>query len=168
MRKCLIVLMSILLAGCVDDSASYLIDGNNHALTLRRQQQYFWKDEASVTLLASRMPDCQRLHPLASIGPTATIKMEVFQSADDTWNIRMGNQLWQIETQTCNTLTELQNDPNADLGTPVGSFSVQNGKLVFVPVATPSAPAGAAAEASGATAAEASGAAAAASAAPAQ
>lgn len=135
MRKCLILLLPLMLAACVDDSASYLIDGNDHALTVRRQQEFFWKDEATVTLMASHMPECQRLHELAVFEPAEEVKVEVFSSAEQTWNLRMGNQLWQIETQTCNGLTELQNDPNADLGQPVGSFTVKDKRLVFTPVA---------------------------------
>lgn len=143
MRKSLNLLMTIvvamLLTACVDDSASYIIDGNDHALTVRRQQDYFWKDEADVTLMAARMPDCQRLHALATVKPAAAVKVEVFSAGEETWNLRMGNQLWQIDTQNCNQLTELQNDPNADLGQLVGSFNVVDGKLVYAAVAAPAA-----------------------------
>ena len=134
MRKSLIVLMSILLAGCVDDSASYLIDGRDHVLTVRRQQAYFWKDQVAVTMLAARLPDCQRLHELADFGPADNLKIDVFASDDNTFNVRMGNRLWQLETNSCEGMTELQDDPNADVGTAVGSFTVKNGKLVFTPV----------------------------------
>jgi hypothetical protein len=136
-----IVSLSVVLAGCVDDTASYRIDGpgSSHGLTVRRQQQYFWKDEVAVTLLASRMPDCQRLHQLDDI-PADKVKMDVFSPGDDeTFNLRMGGRLWQIETQTCEGLTELQDDPNADVGQPVGTFSVQNDKLVFTPAAAAAA-----------------------------
>lgn len=139
MRKSLTVLLSImmplLLAGCVDDTASYLIDGRDHALTVRRQQPYFWKDQVAVTILAARLPDCQRLHELADMAPAANVRIDVFASDDNTFNVRMGNRLWQLETTTCEGLTELQDDPNADVGTAVGSFTVKDGKMVFTPVA---------------------------------
>jgi hypothetical protein len=142
MRKTLILLTSMLLAGCVDDSASYLINGNDHALTVRRQQNYFWKDEAAVSLLAARMPECQRLHQLADVSPAADVKVEVFAAGDDMWNLRMDGRLWQVEMATCEGLTEMQNDPNADLGRPVGRFVVKDGKLVFEQVpAAPASPA---------------------------
>jgi hypothetical protein len=40
----LIALMPLLLAACVDDSASYYADGpvGNHALTIHRAQKHFW------------------------------------------------------------------------------------------------------------------------------
>ena len=141
MRKSLIVLMSIMmssmLAGCVDDSASYLIDGRDHVLTVRRQQPYFWKDQVAVTVLAARLPDCQRLHELASVGPAETLRIDVFASDNNTFNVRMGNRLWQLETNSCEGMTELQDDPNADVGQAVGSFTVKDGKMVFTPVASP-------------------------------
>ncbi|WP_317204589.1 hypothetical protein [Janthinobacterium sp.] len=144
MRKTLIVLMAVFLAGCVDDSASYYIDGRDHSLTLRRQQSYFWKSEAAVTLVASRLPECQRLHRLTTVQPATDVKAELFAAADGTWNLRLGDQLWQVETNTCNSLTELQNDPKADLGQPVGSFVVNGGKLEFEAAPEqPAAPAGA-------------------------
>jgi hypothetical protein len=131
MRKTLIVLMAVFLAGCVDDSASYYIDGRDHSLTLRRQQSYFWKDEAAVSLVAARVPECQRLHRLTTAEPAGELKAELFAAGDGTWNLRLGDQLWQAETSTCNSLTELQNDPRADLGQLVGSFVVKDDKLVF-------------------------------------
>lgn len=141
MRKTLILLISVLLTGCVNDSASYFIDGRDSSLSVRRQQDYFWQD-ANVVLIASRLPDCQRRHDLASAAAD-DVKVEVFAAGDNLWNVRLGDQLWQIETTTCNGLVELQNDPKADLGQLVGDFEVQDGKLVFLP--NPKAPAPAAA-----------------------
>jgi hypothetical protein len=101
MRKTRLLLalpLALLLAGCVNDSASYLIDGRDHALT-----------DANA----------------------ADVKVDLYSAGDGLWNVRIDQQLWQIETQTCNGLTELQYDPKADLGQLVGSFIVKNGKLEF-------------------------------------
>ena len=52
-------LLSLLLAGCVDDTASYLIDGSKeHTIMLRRVQDWFWQDTVALTIAASRLPDC--------------------------------------------------------------------------------------------------------------
>ncbi|HEV7817205.1 MAG TPA: hypothetical protein VGP06_19155 [Janthinobacterium sp.] len=134
MRKILILMLPILLAGCVNDSASYVIDGRDHALTIRREQPYFWKNQVDISLVAARLPDCQRLHALAS-APKDGLQVELFDAGEGLWNVRLGEQLWQIETQTCSGLTELQYDPKADLGRPAGSFVVRGDKLVFEPVA---------------------------------
>ena len=134
MSKILLLLSALLLAGCTEDFATDQINGQDHALTIRRTQRYFWQDKAEVSLLAARLPDCQRLHALTTVEPADRLKVELFASDEQVWNIRVGQQLWQIETTTCNGLTELEYDPRADLGQAAGSFSVRDGKLVFEPV----------------------------------
>lgn len=134
MSKTLVLLTALLLAGCTEDFATYHINGQDHSLTIRRQQRYFWQDKADVSLLAARLPDCQRLHALTSVEPSDQLKVELFASDEQVWNLRVGRQLWQIETTTCSGLTELEYDPRADLGQPAGSFSVRDGKLIFEPV----------------------------------
>lgn len=130
----------LLLAGCVNDAASYLIDGRDHALTIRREQRYFWKKDADISLAASRLPDCQRLHALTD-ARADDVKVDLYNAGEGLWNVRIDQQLWQIETRTCNGLTELQYDPKADLGQLIGSFVVRDGKLAFD--AAPAAPAAA-------------------------
>ena len=104
MRKLLIVMLSVLLSGCVQDFAIYMFDGQEHSLTVRRQQRYFWQDSVEVQLMATNLPQCQRLHILSTDAP-ADIKVELFAAGDGLWNIRMGKQLWQPQTTTCNELT---------------------------------------------------------------
>jgi hypothetical protein len=146
MRKTLLLPMALLLAGCADDSATYRIDGNDYSLTIRRQQRYFWSNEAELSLVARRLPDCLRLHTLTS-APLEDLSVELFAAGEGLWNVRAGKQLWQLETQTCNGLNELENDPKADLGQAVGVFSVKDGKLVFEAAQGAPAADGAAAEA---------------------
>ncbi|MGK5080253.1 hypothetical protein [Janthinobacterium sp. HLX7-2] len=136
MRKLLIVMLSVLLSGCVQDFAIYMFDGHDHSLTVRRQQNYFWQDTVEVQLRATNLPQCQRLHTLSTAAP-ADIKVELFAAGDGVWNIRMGKQLWQAETNTCNQLTEMENDPKADLGQRVGQFVVVDEKLAFEPAQAP-------------------------------
>ena len=140
MRKLLIVMLSILLSGCVQDFAIYMFDGQEHSLTIRRQQRYFWQDSVEVQLMATNLPQCQRLHILSSEA-AADIKVELFAAGDGLWNIRMGEQLWQAQTTTCNDLTEMENDPQADLGQPVGQFVVVDDKLEFEAAPQAAAPA---------------------------
>ncbi len=78
MRK-LLLLTPLLLAGCVDDSATYYIEGNTHALTVRAVQEQFWKKEVTLDLIAARMPDCQRRFELATL-PVSDVELELFGS----------------------------------------------------------------------------------------
>ena len=132
MRKFLLLLMPVLLSACVDDSASYFIDGGTHALTLRRQQTYFWKDKATLLLIATRLPECERRHVLAVTRPS-TVNIDVFARGDGAWTLRSGSVTWQVETQTCSVLAQ---PVNGEPGERVGAFKVRNGKLVFEPAAT--------------------------------
>ena len=132
MRKFPILLMSVLLTACVDDSASYYIDGGNHALTLRRQQSYFWKDKATLLLVAARLPECERRHVLAVTRPS-TVNIDVFASGDGVWTLRSGSVTWQVETQTCSVVAQ---PAKGEPGERVGAFKVRNGKLFFERAAT--------------------------------
>ena len=131
MRKLLIVMLSVLLSGCVQDFAIYMFDGQDHSLTVRRQQRYFWQDTVEVQLMATNLPQCQRLHTLSLDTVADDVTVDVFSAGDGVWNIRMGDQLWQAETTTCNSLVEMENDPKADLGQPVGKFEVVDDQLTF-------------------------------------
>jgi len=126
MRK-LLLLTPLLLAGCVDDSATYYIDGNQHALTVRAMQEYFWKKDVTLDLLASRMPDCQRRIPLGAL-PMSDVEIELFQSGENVYTLRAGEQAWRVETQGCSELEA----PEQVTGQPLGLFHLdENKKLVF-------------------------------------
>jgi len=121
------LLAPLLLAGCVDDSATYYIDGNQHALTVRAMQEYFWKKDVTIDLLASRMPDCQRRFPLGAL-PLSEVEIELFQSGENVYTLRAGEQAWRVETEGC---TELE-APEQVTGQPLGLFHLDdNKKLVF-------------------------------------
>jgi hypothetical protein len=136
MRKLLIAMLPLLLTGCARDSATYYVDStNNHTLSLRRQQDYFWSDSARVTLMATRMPDCQRQIALGDM-VVDEVDVEVFASPDNFWSLRSGDQVWQVETQTC----ALVSQAGPATGTKVGEFKLVDDKLVFEPAAGPATP----------------------------
>jgi len=126
MRK-LLLLTPLLLAGCIDNSATYYIEGNQHALSVRAMQEYFWKKEVTIDLLASRMPDCQRRIPLGAL-PLAEVEIELFESGENVYTLRAGEQAWRVETAGC---SELQ-APDQVTGKPLGLFHLdEHKKLVF-------------------------------------
>ena len=127
MRKILIPTMALLLAGCVNDSASYYIDGRDHALTLLRAQKYFWSDAATLTLVIARLPDCQRRHEL-TLAPAASVDIDVFADADASWTLRSKSTLWRVDTATCAISAAA---PTDTLGERVGSFKVVDQRLRF-------------------------------------
>jgi hypothetical protein len=139
-RSKLFLLTPLLLAGCIQQSASYYVEGNQHTLSLRAEQEYFWKDEVVVRMAAARLPECQRLFPVATL-PIAGFSVELFSGGDNVYSLRSGSRVWRFETQTCTQLTE---PTAAELGTPLGVFSLDaEKKLVFAQAgAAAPAPAG--------------------------
>lgn len=130
MRKILILMTCVLLTACVDDSASYYIDGADHSLSLRRRQPYIWDEQVALALSVSRWPDCVRLHRLTLL-PASQVRLELFATGEQAWSLRHGAQIWQVESKTCNRLTVLDHMPEGGLGRRLGVFTVQDKKLVF-------------------------------------
>ncbi|MFL6676216.1 MAG: hypothetical protein ACJ8LG_23350 [Massilia sp.] len=128
MRNPLILLAPVLLAGCVNESASYYIDGNEHTLNLRARQDHFWSKQVTLRLVAAHLPECQRQFVLGET-PLADLDVELFASGDQVYTLRAGQQVWQVETQGCTQLA-----PPAQLtGEPLGAFRLDESgkKLVF-------------------------------------
>ena len=131
MRSPLLLLTPLLLlAGCVNESASYTIDSNDHALTVVVTQDYFWSKQAGLRVIASRLPDCQRQFDLGKT-PLADLNVELFSTGDDTFLLRAGDAMWQLETRTCSQLPEPSDNVQAQ---PIGVFHMDaKQKLVFEP-----------------------------------
>jgi hypothetical protein len=125
----LTVLSCLVLAGCTSATATYRIDGADQSLSLRANQDYFWSDAMTVSMITARMPDCQRRIDLGKM-PKADFDVEVFDSGEDIYTVRAGEQLWQVNIQTCTNLGE----PTAGVaGLPVGNFKFDAKKeLVFM------------------------------------
>jgi hypothetical protein len=127
MRKGMILLAPLVLAGCVNDSASYYIDGTEHTLTVRAEQEYFWSKKVTLRLIASRLPDCQRQLVLGKL-PLGELEVELFASGENVYTLRAGEQIWQVDAQACAQLPT----PAQAMGTPIGEFLLDaRKKLVF-------------------------------------
>ena len=146
MRRTLLttlLLTPLLLTGCIKDSASYFVnaDSNEHTLTVRVEQAYFWDEELTLTLFVARMPDCQRRFELARV-PLDEVVVELFATDANVFTLRAGAQVWQVETQTC---TQLPTPAAGALGEAIGSYRLDDeDKMVFekaggavVPTAVP-------------------------------
>lgn len=128
MRKILIVLMPLLLAACVDDSASYYADGpvGNHALTIHRAQKFFWSSDSRVELIMQRLPACLRRVELTQM-PAEDVEIELLSPGDNVWTLRAGDEMWQVETQTCTQYADVKGNP----GELMGVFRQDGNKFVY-------------------------------------
>jgi hypothetical protein len=127
-RSLLILATPLLLAGCVNETASYAIDSSDHALTVVVTQDYFWSKQAGLRLIASRLPDCQRQLDLGKT-PMADLNVELFSTGDNSFLLRSGEEMWQVDTQTCTQLPPPAGNVQAQ---PIGVFHFDDRKkLVF-------------------------------------
>ena len=122
-----------LLAGCVDDSASYEIGARDHALSLIREQRYLWEDEVELSLVVTRLPDCQRRHSLENT-MTGDMKIQLYETESQLFLLRHGKNWYSVDADAC--LVELIEPPKQGAqGTLRGTFE-QHGaeKFAFVVV----------------------------------
>jgi hypothetical protein len=148
MRNIPLLLISLLLAGCVKQSASYYVsDARDHAITVRAEQEYLWDKNITLTLVVARFPDCQRAIPMDKVAKS-DVAVELFSTGDNVFTIRSGNQVLQVETRDCTQLVSPSQDA---MGQAVGVFWLgEKDKMTFEPAAAtgtaPAAPAAAPAQ----------------------
>ena len=119
------------LAGCENSATAYMIDGNQHALILVREQKFFWGDELRQAVVVSRLPACQkriRIHP----GSTTLVEMKVYAAGDGLWALHQGARWYLAGTEECR-LQDWDNPGNRPPGALAGSFVLKDGAPAFVP-----------------------------------
>lgn len=124
----------LLLAGCVNDTASYLIDGSReHTIMLHRVQDWLWQDTVALTIAASRLPECRGGIEVEDVPRNA--RLELYQAppeyAEPIYILKIDARHYAISTQSCRVQAFEQ--PPADLGTRLGVFEEKEGRLAFDP-----------------------------------
>ena len=140
MQAAAMVACVVLLGGCRSDSASYMINGAEHSLSLIADQDYYWQDEWQLALVSTHQPECQRRYKLSPV-PLKSLKVDVFQPLESgALIIREGRNWYVVASAQCQLQT-FKTAP-AEPGDLLGSFEFKDDKLRFV--AVPKAPAAAA------------------------
>ncbi|MGQ9684868.1 MAG: hypothetical protein ACUVT2_00985 [Thiobacillaceae bacterium] len=126
-------LLALLLAGCVNDTASYLVDGSKeHTIMLHRVQQWLWQDMVALTIAASRMPECRGGIDVKDVPIHARI--ELYQAppeyAEPIYILKIDDRHYAISTQSCR-VQAFEQAP-ANLGTRLGEFAEKDGKFAFI------------------------------------
>lgn len=118
-----------LLAACENSAVALSIEGKEHALTLIREQPYFWDDEVRQFVVVARLPHCQkkvRIHP----GRTAIQDMAVYEAGYQLWALQQGGRWYLASTEQC-LVQDWENPDGAPPGTAVGRFHLKDGVPVF-------------------------------------
>lgn len=132
LRPVLLSLLAVpLLSACVNDGATYEIDGTReHVLSLIREQPYFWDKKTNFSLVVSRMPACMRRHSIGLLSPNT--KVEIYQVPSGAFIVKAGKRLYATETQTCESWAKVDGEPEGGMGELKGTFLVKKEELVFV------------------------------------
>ncbi len=125
----LAALVSLVLVGCENSASSYMIDTNQHALILIREQPHFWNNRVDQSIIVSRLPHCQRkvrIHP--DVSPMRD--MQVFAVGDLLWALQQGDRWYLAGTENC-LVQDWVKPADVDLGEAVGVFHGKDGAAVF-------------------------------------
>ncbi|TCJ12908.1 hypothetical protein EZJ19_11810 [Parasulfuritortus cantonensis] len=125
----------VLLAGCVQDTASYMIDGDrNHSIMVMRSQDLPWGD-VSLAVTAARQPDC--LGGLDIKGVPRNAELVLHQAppdyAEPIYILTVGKDDYAVSTQSCRVQKFAQ--APADAGPEIGRFKEVDGTLEYVAAA---------------------------------
>jgi hypothetical protein len=125
------LLAAPLLTACINDGATYEIDGTReHVLSLIREQPYPWDPKVNLYLVVSRMPACLRRHNLGT--GTEKTRVEIYQVPSGAFIVKVGKRMFATETQTCESFAKMDSEPPEGMGQLMGTFRIKKGELVFV------------------------------------
>ena len=130
-RFVLPILYLPLLTGCVSDAASFQIDGKELSISLVREQKWIWEPRLDLSVVVTRMPDCQRRHHLKS-APLSAFAVEIFSLDAVTFFLKQGGRTYAVETETCERFRELSETPVGGIGQKYGTFRDVNGDFKFI------------------------------------
>lgn len=135
LSRLLPLLLLPFLVACTDLRATYEIKGSAHALTLIRETSFPWVKKAKYAIVAARMPDCMRRHPMSEAGMNA--RVELYSPGNDAWILKQNGSMYVTETRTCEGFAKLDKVPDEGMGVLVGTFEMRNDNLVFVAAPKP-------------------------------
>lgn len=126
-RTLFALLMTLLLAACGSQQASYEITDRNHSLSVTRDQQYpgaKW----DTWLVVARFPECQRRYALAQSGDK--FKLDLYRVEPGVYIINQAKLWYVIETKECRQ--QKYDSAPPEPGDLIGTFLTKDEQLVYV------------------------------------
>lgn len=121
-----------LLAGCLQDTASFAVDARDHAITLVRNQVWPWESTVDVEVMVLRMPECNGGGSIKAVPEDAVYSL--YRAPDEypepIFMLKVEQRVFAVSTQSCR-LQEFGQMPD-NLGQALGQFKVVDGKFQFV------------------------------------
>lgn len=128
--RLLLLCLPLALAACVNEGASYQIDGPQHSISLLREQKVAWNDEVKQELVVARYPECQRRHEI-STGVKSRVEIELFEARPSLYVVHQGADWYATSTENCQ-LQKFDTPPDASALRRLGAFQYRESKLDFV------------------------------------
>lgn len=120
------------LAGCLQDAASYPLPGEDHAITLIRNQTWPWQDGVDVDVAIMRMPECNGSGRILAVPRDAPLSL--YQAppeyAEPLLILKTGTRYFAVSSTSCR-MQEFKEEPDDD-GKKLGEFVEQDGRFQFV------------------------------------
>lgn len=139
LSRSLLLLATLPLSGCLQDTASYSFPEKDHAITLVRNQTWFWQDTVDLEVIVIRLPKCNGGMTIKDV-PLKT-NVGFYQAPDEypepIFLLKSGKRVFAVSTQSCRV--QAFNEAPDDLGEKLGEFRVKDEVFQFVP-ATPDEP----------------------------
>ena len=127
-RLLVLLVATLMLAGCGSQQAAYEIDGDNkHALSITRTQDYPGSDWKNY-LVVSRFPECQRRYRLGDTGDN--YKVDVYRVQPGVFILNQSKRWYVTETQACRW--QQYAEPPPEPGELIGSFQTKADELVWI------------------------------------
>jgi len=130
-------LLALSVAGCSSNqTASFMINGNEQALTLELYKPNFWSDWEQE-IIVRNFPDCQRRHTLK---PTAdeSPKIEIYSAEPYVFILKQNKRWYVTELKSCRFQAFKEAPPEP--GVLIGTFQEKDGGYRFTKA--PAAPGG--------------------------
>ena len=134
-RRILLLPVVALLAGCFQDTASYVLAGKDHAITLIRNQTWPWQSGVEVEVVALRLPDCDGGGSIKDVDRHAPLTL--YRAPDEypepIFMLQVDKRVFAVSTQSCRL--QQFSTPPTELGRKLGQFKEVDGGFRFVPAA---------------------------------
>ncbi|MDO9225722.1 MAG: hypothetical protein Q8M09_19455 [Pseudomonadota bacterium] len=130
--RSLLLLAVLPLSGCLQDTASYSFPEKEHAITLVRNQSFFWQDKLEVEVIVIRLPQCNGGLSIKDI--SLDTRFDFYQAPDEypepLYLLKSDKRVFAVSTQSCR-VQEFQETP-PDLGSKLGAFRVSGKVFQFI------------------------------------
>lgn len=129
-----IIAASLILAGCVNDTASYRSEAEDElSVVLARRQDWFWQDTGRLAVTVSHLPQCQGGLEIKDVPLSADYALYAAppEYPEPILILEIDDRHFALGTDSCR-VQEFDETP-PELGRRLGAFAEKDGKFSFQP-----------------------------------